>query len=173
MKLPRIAMSLSPDSGSEAAARPWSIHDTVELEKRGVPTIAVVGKGFEKAARSFGRAYKLSELRLLLVDDTVAHQGGDELLQLAVGGVDQVVEEWGKGAGDTNGAAAQEEWRETLIVEGGFLEANQLLLEMELTDGLPVIPPTLDLVEQFVAASGRNGRRSDRAAHASYGQHHC
>ena len=72
------------------------------MEKRGIPTIAVVGKGFEKAARSFGRAYKLPELRLLLVDDTVAHQGGDELLQLAVGGVDQVVEEWGKGAGDTN-----------------------------------------------------------------------
>ncbi len=127
------------------------------MEKRGVPTIAVVGKGFEKAARSFGRAYKLPELRLLLVDDTVAHQGGDALLQLAVGGVDHVVEEWSKGTGDTNGAASQDEWRETLIVEGGYLDANQFLLEMELTDGLPVIPPTPDLVEQFVAASGRGG----------------
>lgn len=127
------------------------------MEKRGVPTVAVVGKGFEKAARSFGRAYKLPELRLLLVDDTVAHQGGDALVQLAVGGVDPVVEEWVKGTSDTKSTDPQEEWRETLIVEGGFLDANQLLLEMGLTDGLPIIPPTPDLVKQFVSASGRSG----------------
>ena len=47
------------------------------MEKRGVPTVVVVGNGFETAARSFAKAYKSPHLRLLLVDDTVAHQGGD------------------------------------------------------------------------------------------------
>jgi hypothetical protein len=32
-----------------------------------------------------------------------------------------------------------------------------MLLEMGLTDGLPIVPPTPNLVEKYVAASGRNG----------------
>jgi hypothetical protein len=117
-----------------------------------------VGKGFEKAARSFGRAYKLPELRLLLVDDTVAHQGGSELVQLAASGVDLVVGEWTSESPKLNGSdSSDSKWTPSFDVEGGYLEANQMLLEMGLTDGLPIVPPTPNLVEKYVAASGRNG----------------
>jgi hypothetical protein len=118
----------------------------------------VVGKGFEKAARTYARAYKLPEIRLLLVDDTVAHQGGDELARMAAESVDRVVGEWTGGSrNEAAGASSAAEWLPFITVEGDFLEANRLLLERGLTDGLPVIPPGPKLVERFVAASGRSG----------------
>ena len=66
----------------------------------------VVGNGFETAARSFARAYKTPHLRLLLVDDSVAHQGGDALMRIAQNGVDSVAAEWMNTA---NGGAAETE----------------------------------------------------------------
>ena len=110
------------------------------------------------AARSYGRAYKLPELRLLLVDDTVAHKGGSELQNLAQESIDTVIAEWGRG----NGGADHHEktdtdWQPSLVVDGDFLDANRRLLELELTDGLPVIPPIAKRVDQFVMASGKSG----------------
>ncbi len=128
------------------------------MEKRGVPTVVVVGKGFENAARSFARAYKLPDLRLHIVDDTVAHQGGEKLNQIAQDSIDSIASEWSRGAREeaapNGGAQAQES---VFALDGDFAAANWQLLDRGVTDGLPVILPTPELVERFVAASGRRG----------------
>ncbi len=118
----------------------------------------VVGNGFETAARSFARAYKSPCLRLLLVDDTVAHQGGDTLVRIAREGVDAVAAEWMNTAEEKAPApAAEEPIERILVIEGDPAGANRALLDLGATDGLPVIPPALDVVEKYVAASGRRG----------------
>ena len=130
----------------------------------------MVSKGFENAARSYARAYKLPSLRLLLLDDTLAHQGGDALAATAAGAIERVVGEWaGKAAGEGAALAGASTWSPVIAVEGDFLDANRLLLEKGLTDGLPVIPPTPRLVERFVAASGRPGSEIVARAHAAHG----
>jgi hypothetical protein len=92
------------------------------------------------------------------VDDTVAHQGGDELASMAISAVDRVVEEWTQGSKAASASEASvAQWSPSLTVQGDFLDANRMLLEMGLTDGMPVIPPTPSLVDRFVAASGRSG----------------
>ena len=118
----------------------------------------VVGTGFETAARSFAKAYKSPHLRLLLVDDTVAHQGGDALMRMAKNGVDTVAAEWMNTAnGDEAVAVADDPIERVLTIAGDPIGANGALFDMGATDGLPVIPPTLEMVERFVAASGRKG----------------
>ncbi|MBI3024635.1 MAG: hypothetical protein HYY66_02955 [Candidatus Tectomicrobia bacterium] len=121
--------------------------------------MVVVGKGFETAARSFARAYRSPLLRLLLVDDTVAHQGGESLMRIARQGVEAIAAEWRGGAGEaaapTDGAGPRLE--PILPVPSDFAQANQFLLEKGVTDGLPVLLPTRDVVACFVAASGRRG----------------
>jgi hypothetical protein len=93
-----------------------------------------------------------------VLDETLAHQGGDALAAIAVESVDRVAGEWtGQDAGQGGAAPASGDWTPLITVPGGYLEANQLLLDRGLTDGLPVIPPTPQLVERFVGASGRNG----------------
>ena len=118
----------------------------------------MVGKGFENAARSFARAYKLPDLRLHIVDDTVAHQGGEKLNQIAQDSIDSIASEWSRGAREeaapNGGAQAQES---VFALDGDFAAANWQLLDRGVTDGLPVILPTPELVERFVAASGRRG----------------
>lgn len=117
----------------------------------------MVGKGFEKAARSYAKAYKLAAPRLLLLDDTLAHQGGEALAEMAAASVERVIAEWadkGHGRGDATPSAS--DWTPRLRIDGDFLDANRVLLEQGLTDGLPVIPPLPGLVDQFVAASGRS-----------------
>lgn len=100
----------------------------------------------------------MADLRLLLLDDTLAHQGGDALAAMAVESVDRVVGEWtGKGARESAAGPASSDWTPLITVAGDFLDANQLLLDRGLTDGMPVIPPLPKLVERFVAASGRSG----------------
>lgn len=110
------------------------------------------------AARSYGRAYRLPELRLLLVDDTVAHKGGEELQKLARESIDTVIAELKRDDGDSNHRGKKDtEWKSTMVVDGDVSEVNRRLLELELTDGLPVIPPVPKLVEQFVLAAGKAG----------------
>ncbi|MYA96883.1 MAG: hypothetical protein F4X91_10805 [Nitrospinae bacterium] len=116
----------------------------------------MVGNGFETAARSFAKAYKSPHLRLLLVDDTVAHQGGDALMRMAKSGVDTVATEWMNTANGGEAAVAADDPIERILsIAGDPIGANQALFDLGATDGLPVIPPTLDMVERFVAASGR------------------
>jgi hypothetical protein len=77
---------------------------------------------------------------------------------MAVESVDRVVGEWSGGSRKEAGVpSSAAEWHPFITVEGDFLDANRLLLERGLTDGLPVIPPSPKLVERFVAASGRSG----------------
>ena len=118
----------------------------------------VVGNGFETAARSFAKAYKSPHLRLLLVDDTVAHQGGDALMRIAQSGVDSVAAEWMNTANGGEAAVADDPIERVLTIAGDPIGANGALFDLGATDGLPVIPPTLDMVERFVAASGQEGR---------------
>jgi len=97
-------------------------------------------------------------VRLLLVDDTVAHQGGDDLARMATSAVELVVKEWTQGSsGAKDSGISVSPWSPIITIEGDFLDANRMLLESGLTDGLPVIPPLPKLVEQFVTASGRSG----------------
>ena len=118
----------------------------------------VVGNGFETAARSFAKAYKSPHLRLLLVDDTVAHQGGDALMHIAQNGVDSVAAEWMNTAnGGADAVADEDPIERVLSIAGDPIGANGALFDLGATDGLPVIPPTLEMVERFVAASGRKG----------------
>ena len=117
----------------------------------------VVGIGFETAARSFARAYKSPHLRLLLVDDTVAHQGGDALMRMAKNGVETVAAEWMNTANGGEAVAAPDPIERVLSIAGDPIGANGALFDLGATDGMPVIPPTLGMVERFVAASGRKG----------------
>lgn len=117
----------------------------------------VVGIGFETAARSFARAYKSPHLRLLLVDDTVAHQGGDALMRMAKNGVETVAAEWMNTANGGDAVAAPDPIERVLSIAGDPIGANGALFDLGATDGMPVIPPTLGMVERFVAASGRKG----------------
>ncbi len=117
----------------------------------------MVGNGFETAARSFARAYKSPNLRLLLVDDTVAHQGGDALTHIARNGVDSVASEWMNSANGGEAAAAEDPIERVLSIEADPIGTNGALFDLGVTDGLPVIPPTVEMVERFVAASGRRG----------------
>lgn len=117
----------------------------------------VVGTGFETAARSFARAYKSPHLRLLLVDDTVAHQGGDALMRMAKNGVETVAAEWMNTANGGDAVAAPDPIERVLSIAGDPIGANGALFDLGATDGMPVIPPTLGMVERFVAASGRKG----------------
>ncbi len=43
-----------------------------------------------------------------------------------------------------------------IIVSGGFDEVNRYFYEHELSDGLPIVPPTAERVEQFLKCTDRN-----------------
>ena len=119
----------------------------------------MVARDFEKAARAYARAYRWTpDFRLHLLDNTVAHESGEGLRRIALESAGPIAAEWRRAIREDDaprgGALAQEP---ALAIPGDFIEVNRELLERGVTDGLPVIPPILPLVERFAAAAGRPG----------------
>ena len=77
---------------------------------------------------------------------------------MATESVDRVLSAWtAQGASPGVSSLANSDWTPLITISGDFLDANRVLFDRGLTDGLPIFPPTPKLVERFVAASARPG----------------
>src|SRR3972149_5226268 len=111
----------------------------------------VCGEGFAKPARSYATAYGLPTLRLLTVDNLIAHQGPEELRRSATDRFDALIREVTR-SGESGGtpAAARGPEDECLYAEDDYLALNRRFLEAGWTDGLPIIPPARALATEML-----------------------
>jgi hypothetical protein len=130
-------------------------------EGAGIPTASLVCEGFIGQATTTAAGLGLPALPLAPVPGHVDVQSADELRQnvLAVT-VDAVVR-----ALTVNPAPATpvvEPGPEEIVAEGTTDEVNRLFYEREWSDGLPIVPPTVERVRAFL-------RFTDRPAHEELG----
>jgi len=124
------------------------------VEKNGVPTVSFTAAHFVNDARATADLMGLPALPLAVVEGEFTNQPYDRIRSMVAGAVEQVVRgltQIPEGDGAVKGRPAE---RETIHGDD-LLECterfNQLFLEREWSDGLPLVPPTPRLVERMLS----------------------
>ncbi len=133
------------------------------IEKQGVPTASLVAKGFTKAWQQSTNAYGLSVLPTAVTDQTFTNASPSEIEHMVDLAAEQLI------AGITKRSEREDvvtsvpkvASAESLVVEGqDLLEAsfamNELFLQNEWGDGLPLIPPTPKAVSEALRHTKRD-----------------
>jgi hypothetical protein len=124
-------------------------------ERAGIPSVSLVCEGFAGQASSTAEGLGFTHLPVAIMPGHVNMQTYEELknniLEVTAG---QVV----KGLSEE---PEPEEERETepqprdVVFTGSFEEVNDFFYGREWSDGLPIVPPTIDKVEQFLRFTER------------------
>lgn len=128
----------------------------IAAEAAGVPSVSLVCEGFERQAVATARGLGVDGIALAVMRGHVDAQPTAEMIEsfLAVT-VDQVV------AGltverDDVGVGADEPAALEVVGRGSIDAINRLFRERGWSDGSPIVPPTRERVEAFLAPSGHD-----------------
>jgi len=127
----------------------------VAAEAAGVPSSTLVCDGFLGLAANTSVGLGAPNIPIATVPGHTGVQSKEELRRNILGvTVDNVVRnltgEAAKATEESEPAARD------IVVKGGFEEVNRYFYEHELGDGLPIVPPTRERVEQFLRYTERD-----------------
>ncbi|HYC46998.1 MAG TPA: UGSC family (seleno)protein [Burkholderiales bacterium] len=130
-------------------------------EAAGIPSSTLVCEGFLNLAQACSVGLGVPNIPVAKVPGHTGVQSKAELRHNILDvTMDLVVKNL---TGETASAGKESEpGARDVIVRGGFDEVNRYFYEHELSDGLPVVPPTVSKVEEFL-------RHTDRAPEESLG----
>lgn len=128
----------------------------IAAEAAGIPSVSLVCEGFERQAAATARGLGFDDIALAVMRGHVDAQPIADMIESFVAHtVDQVV------AGltvdrDGGGDGADESAALDVVGRGSIDEINRLFRERGWSDGSPIVPPTRERVEAFLAASGHD-----------------
>ncbi len=138
------------------------VRASAAAEKAGVPSASLVCEGFVGQAATTAAGLGLPNLPSALVPGHVDVQTAEELDQNVVAvTVDAVIKSLTEAPPPMRRAAKDPDMLD-IVFEGTFDEVNRFFYENEWSDGLPIVPPTLERVQEFM-------RFTDRAAEEEIG----
>src|SRR5438132_10328908 len=131
---------------------------TQAVEAAGVPAVPVIARGFAAMARGIGRAIGLAELPIAVYPGVIPTDGDDVfernvVEQVAPAVIASLVE---RAAPASANAAAADPGPREIVFSGGLDELQDHFAEQGWSDGLPVVPPTLERVERFLRFTDRD-----------------
>jgi hypothetical protein len=133
------------------------VRPAVEAEKAGMPAVVVTTTGFTTIARAAARAEGMSELRIAEYPGAVGVHSEELIVRNVIDVLfDRIVESLTRpvdGRGKEPAGSARR--ADDIISEGTYDEINDDFRIREWTDGLPVVPPTLDRAKAFLEHTDR------------------
>lgn len=135
----------------------------IAAEAVAIPSVSIVCEGFEGQASATGRGHGFDRLALAPTLGHVDAQSADVMIEnfiehtvaLVISGLTQPSTGPDADRADATGISTEPAALDSVAV-GSLDEVNQLFIERGWSDGLPVIPPTRERVEAFVAVTGHD-----------------
>lgn len=128
----------------------------IAAESAGIPSVSIVCEGFDRQARATARGHGYDGLPLAVTVGHVDAQSADEMIRnFLARTVDDVVAGLTHDPGDVEDGNAEPAALEA-VVSGTIDDVQVEFLERGWTDGHPVVPPTRDRVETYLADSGHD-----------------
>jgi hypothetical protein len=124
-------------------------------EQAGVPTASLVCEGFLGQAATTAAGLGMPTLPTAIVPGHVDVQSAEELRRNIMQVTLEAVINNLTTSPDEARVQVEPEPRE-IVFEGTYTEVNRFFLENEWSDGLPIVPPTLDKVEEFLRFTERD-----------------
>jgi hypothetical protein len=132
---------------------------SIAAESAGIPSVSVVCEGFVGQAAATGRGLGFDDLPLAVMPGHVdAQPAGVMLANVRSVALEQVVAGLTQPItpGRSGGDADDEPSALDVAVSGSIDEVNRAFTARAWSDGLPIVPPTRDRVEAFIADSGHD-----------------
>ena len=131
----------------------------IAAESAGIPSVSIVCEGFAGQALATGRGYGFDSLAIAQTVGHVDAQSADEMVanfvavtvDQVVAGLTAVVDSEKPGSNPGSEPTAL-----TVVATGSIDEINTTFQDRWWTDGNPIIPPTQDRVEAFLAVLGHD-----------------
>src|SRR3954454_14627442 len=127
-------------------------------ERAGVPAVGIFGASFRPMAEILGEQAGLPDHRLIGYPGVMATAGGEQLTLVAQSVLTPLIERGLTHPLEAPAAAATATAGDdglVVIFSGELDEVHDHFYERGWTDGLPIIPPTPDRVEAFLACTSR------------------
>jgi hypothetical protein len=137
----------------------------VAAESAGIPSVSIVCEGFEGQARATARGHGYDDLPLAVTVGHVDAQSAEEMIAnfvahtipaVVAGLTDAALTHTATAADSGEGDADAEPTALDVVVTGTIDEVNATFVRLGWTDGHPVVPPTRDRVERYLADSGHD-----------------
>jgi hypothetical protein len=129
---------------------------TVKVEEAGIPTVGIVASGFELTARALAASFNHPTQKaiypgVIMTDDDATFRGK------VIGPVmDGIVEGLTGPDRQAAGSGPAEPAPRDIVAVGGLDDIYDAFAAEGWTDGLPIVPPTLDRVDAFLAFTDRD-----------------
>lgn len=128
-----------------------------EAEKLGIPSVVIASTGFVTVARLTGKSWGIENLRIAEYPGAIAIHSSIEIAKnirnvLLDRMIESLTQRPEGSVSDTESSAANPA---KAVFTGTFEEVNKFFSSREWTDGLPVVPPTIERVEKFLQYARR------------------
>ncbi|MEP7740007.1 hypothetical protein ABKW28_20370 [Nocardioides sp. 31GB23] len=146
--------------GACGSCTPAVIRACQAVEEAGVPAMALVSSGFVRQATATARAVGLEKLWIaeypgviaVDTDEAFAQKVHDHVVPSLFDGFRRLTHGYDGDAGD----AATEPGVRDIVVSGRLEEIQDYFDDRQWSDGLPIVPPTIERVEHFLAYTDRD-----------------
>lgn len=139
-------------NGACGTCTPAAVRPAVTIEQAGIPVVVVTATGFSTLARLSAKAGGVDGMRLAEYPGTLGNATPstiEEKIKTVL--IDQIVDGLTRPSAESESAAIGAAWDQRKIVFTGTLEqVNKFFTDNEWTDGLPIIPPTRERIEEFL-----------------------
>ena len=131
----------------------------VEIERAGVPAAGIFCAGFMESGRAVAEGEGLPALRLVeYPPPNIGTQGPEAIYEYAAALLPKIVQTLTEPLVTTGRAEmpAEEVEQRKIVFKGSLGEVNEFFRQRRWTDGLPIIPPTLEAVEEMLMFTDRS-----------------
>lgn len=124
---------------------------SIEAEKLGIPGVPVMAPMFARQAPLMARGMGLPGLNIALYPGPIDNHSPDEVEQNVASMFDSIVEAWARPIETKRqSSSAEGDVPRRIALEGTFEEVNELFYQRKWSDGLTIVPPTVEAVEQML-----------------------
>lgn len=127
------------------------VRPAIEAEKMGIPSVSIAASSFVKLAKFVGKSEGIGDLAIAEYPGAIlTHTPAEmtEKLRQAVFG--QVIKALTEHKESSSMASRQKSNPEDIVNKGTFGAVNRFFQEKEWTDQVPIAPPTLERVKEFL-----------------------
>ena len=127
-------------------------------EKAGIPAVGIVCEGFQSSTLSVAEGEGLRGVRLVVYPPPhISVHTRKQIYAYAENLLDKVIEALTvEAAAEILAAAVVEPGPREIVFAGTFEEVNNFFYDRLWTDGLPIVPPTIEKVEEFLKYTDRS-----------------
>jgi hypothetical protein len=132
------------------------VRPAADGEKAGIPSVAITVAGFTEVAKEAAEAAGVEGLRVAAYPGAVGVHLDEIRSNIEENLFEQIVDGLTKHETDEAIGVRKDYDSEEIVFKGTFEEVNEFFFSNEWSDGLPIVPPTVDTIERYLGFTDRS-----------------